>query len=223
MAKKKIIKKKVTSKISQTRAPAAGKSSLTKYVVPDDGPLNLMVASTVYSFGDQLTQLCGILSAYGYNVINSHIGTVRVPHGRNNTQACLDAVSQCHVFLGIIRPHYSSGITHKEIKEAIRLNRPRWFVTHSYVTFSRQLFRQYRWDSKKKEAIPLTIPFAKTPVMDSLRVIDMYEDAINVGGDIDQRRWAQEFFSFSELLKFVETNFRDHEWIRKQCKIGVTP
>jgi len=167
-----------------------------------------------------LSQLCAILKSYGYNVINSHIGTVRVPSGRSNTQACLDAVDQCHVFFGIIRQFYGSGITHKEISQAIKLNRPRWFATHSYVTFSRQVFRQYRWDSKKKQVTPLTIPFAKTPVMDSLGVIEMYEEAINSTGAIDQRKWAQDFFHFSELLTFVETNFHDHEWVREQCKGG---
>ncbi len=189
--------------------------------MPDDGPLNLMVASTVYGFETELSQLCGILGTYGYNVINSHIGTVRVPRGKSNTQACLEAVGQCHVFLGIIRQFYGSGITHKEIKEAIELDRPRWFVTHSYVTFSRQVFRQYRWDNKKKKVIPLTIPFKKTPVLDNLGVIEMYEDAINAEGEIDERKWAQSFFHFPELMKFVETNFRDHEWMREQCKEGT--
>ena len=81
--------------------------------------------------------------------------------------------------------------------------------------------RQYRWDNKKKKVIPLTIPFKKTPVLDNLGVIEMYEDAINAEGEIDERKWAQSFFHFPELMKFVETNFRDHEWMREQCKEGT--
>jgi hypothetical protein len=39
--------------------------------VPSPLPLNLMVASTVYHFEDQLAQLCGVLSGFGFKVWNS--------------------------------------------------------------------------------------------------------------------------------------------------------
>ena len=214
-AAKKSKSKKAAKKTAKVKKKPAKKK--TKTTIPKTGPLKLMVASTVYGFETEITQLCGILSAYGYDILNSHIGTIRVPHRTNPTQACVKAVGQCHVFLGIGRPFYGSGITHKEFSEAIRLDKPRWFVTHSYVTFSRQLFRQYKYDKKKKKPIPLSITFEKTPVMDDLRVIDMYEEAICASAGIDDRRWAQEFFHFAELLTFVETNFKDLEWMREQC------
>ena len=59
--------------------------------------------------------------------------------------------------------------------------------------------------------------------MDDLRVIDMYEEAICASAGIDDRRWAQEFFHFAELLTFVETNFKDLEWMREQCLEGNKP
>lgn len=182
-----------------------------------------MVASTVYGFDTELRQLCAVLKAYGYDVLNSHMGTVRVPHGKSNIQACVDAVGECHVFFGIIRPFYGSGITHAEVKEAIRLDRPRWFVAHSYVAFCRQLFRQYKAVPTQPKTLPVSIPFSKTPVMDNLKVIDMYEDAIDASGGIDERKWAQEYFDFSELMVYVETNFKNHEWIRQECMKGVMP
>ena len=43
--------------------------------------LKIMVASSVYGFTDQLEQIAAILKRYRYDVINSHLGTVRIgPH-----------------------------------------------------------------------------------------------------------------------------------------------
>ena len=231
MAKKKTTKrapKKKTAKRKKAKATRkVAKKKTTKkkkvvkkkpHTVPATGPLKMMVASTVYGFQTELTQLCAVLQTYGYDVLNSHIRKIRVPHGKSNNQACLDAVGECHVFLGVIRQYYGSGITHNEIKEAKKLDRPRWFVAHAFVPFSQQVFRQYKKSKKQKKTLPVSISFSKTSVMDNLKVIDMYEDAINVEGE---RKWAQEFFEFSDLLEFVETNFKDHEWIRQQC-LGAT-
>lgn len=185
--------------------------------------LKIMIASTVYGFETEVSQLCGVLNSFGYEVLNSHIGTIRKPKGPGNVKACLDAVEQCDLFFGIIRQHYSSGITHKEIKEAIRLDKPRWFVAHAYVTFARQVFRQYRFNKNGTMKKKPDIEFQKTPVMDDLRVIDMYDDAICATKPMNERDWAQEFFHFNELLTYVDTTFKDVDWIRKQCTGGKTP
>lgn len=220
--KKKTAGKKKTTK--KTKATKKRKTTKKKpYTVPATGPLKMMVASTVYGFQTELTQLCAVLKSYGYEVLNSHIRKIRVPHGKSNNQACLDAVGECHVFFGVIRQHYGSGITHNEIKEAKKLDRPRWFVAHAFVPFSQQVFRQYKKSKKQKKTLPVSISFSKTSVMDNLKVIDMYEDAINVEGADHERKWAQEFFEFSDLLEFVETNFKDHEWVRSECLKGVSP
>ncbi|HUG71696.1 MAG TPA: DUF4062 domain-containing protein [Pirellulaceae bacterium] len=182
--------------------------------------LKIMVASSVYGFETEVAQLCGVLTTYGYEVFNSHIGTIRKPAGVSNTRACLDAVAHSDLFFGIIRPYYGSGITHKEIKEAIRLDTPRWFVAHAYVTFLRQMFKQYRFnDDGTRKAIP-SIIYRKTAVMDDLRVIDMYDDAIRADKPANERDWAQPYFHFNELLTYVETTFKDIQWIRQQCTGG---
>lgn len=225
--KKKTVKRKkakATKKAAKKKTAKKKKTVKKKpYAVPATGPLKLMVASTVYGFETEINQLCAVLKTYGYDVLNSHFKTIRVPHGKSNNQACLDAVGECHVFLGVIRQFYGSGITHNEINEAKRLDRPRWFVAHAFVPFSRQVFRQFKKTKKQKKTLPISIPFAKTPVMDNLKVVEMYEDAIHVDGPDAERKWAQEFCEFSDLLKFVETNFKDHEWVRSECLKGVRP
>jgi len=72
--------------------------------------LKLMVASTVYHFEDQLRQICAVLTGFGYEVLNSHIGTIQVHPGRSNQENCVAAASECDAFLGIIRPFYGSGV-----------------------------------------------------------------------------------------------------------------
>src|SRR2546421_11659755 len=84
--------------------------------------LKLMLASTVYGFQTEISQLFGVLKAYGYDVLNSHMNTIAGIPGKSNTEACLEAVQSCDAFFGIIRPLYSSGITHKEISKALELN-----------------------------------------------------------------------------------------------------
>ncbi|WP_395138856.1 hypothetical protein [Armatimonas sp.] len=39
-------------------------------------PIKIMVSSSVYGFEDTLTQLCAVLESYGYEVLNSHYGTI---------------------------------------------------------------------------------------------------------------------------------------------------
>ena len=95
-----------------------------------DGNIEIMVASTVYGFEDQLSAICATISTLDYAVINSHIGTVRVNPNKTNLDNCLNAVRQCDVFVGIIRPFYGTGnikernITFEEMKLAIKLNKP---------------------------------------------------------------------------------------------------
>jgi hypothetical protein len=74
-----------------------------------DKQIEIMVASTVYGFEDQISTICATLSTLEYAVINSHIGTVKVDPKKSNINNCLDAVRQCDAFIGIIRPYYGTG------------------------------------------------------------------------------------------------------------------
>jgi hypothetical protein len=179
--------------------------------------INIMVASTVYHNRDLLLQICGILNTYGYHVINSEYGTLHPPLGMNNTEACIAAVAECDIFFGIINPMYSTGITHLEFQRAITIDKPRRFIAHSFVTFSRKLLAQYMYsDAGKTQRNDFEIQ--STSVMDSVKVIDMYNDAVQINLAYEERKyhWVQEFFRPDEALRHVETLFRDIKRVERE-------
>lgn len=179
--------------------------------------IKIMVASTVYQNRDLLLQICGILNNYGYHVINSEYGTVYPPLGMNNIDACIAAVGECDIFFGIINPMYSTGITHLEFQRAIEINKPRRFIAHSFVTFSRKLLAQYMYaDAAKNQRNNFEIQ--TTSVMDSVKVIDMYNDAVQINLAYEERKyhWVQEFFRPDEALRHVDTLFRDIKRVERE-------
>lgn len=176
-----------------------------------------MIASTVYQNRDLLLQICGILNTYGYHVINSEYGTLHPTLGMNNTEACIAAVAECDIFFGIINPMYSTGITHLEFKQAIAINKPRRYIAHSFVTFSRKLLAQYMYvDTTKTKRNDFEIQ--ATSVMDSVKVIDMYNDAVQINLPYEERKyhWVQEFFRPDEALRHIETLFRDIKRVKRE-------
>ncbi|MEA2103545.1 MAG: DUF4062 domain-containing protein [Candidatus Cloacimonadota bacterium] len=171
--------------------------------------LKLMVSSTVYDSESDLDQIEAILQGFGYKVIMSKNGTVYVPADMSNEDACLKAVEECDLFLGIIFPRYGSGITHKEILKAIELDKPRWFISHHYVTFARTLFKQFMYNADKSRNEDFH--YNSTSVLDKLEVIEMYNDAIQNNIPFEQRKsnWAHPFFNTSDIFPFLETQFKD--------------
>lgn len=170
--------------------------------------LKIMVSSTVYHFKTEIEQLCATLSGYKYQVLNSHIGTIYSIPGKSPEESCLAAVKECDFFFGIILPFYGSGITHKELQKAIEINKPRGFLAHHDVAFSRQLLQQFMYDADgNRNDFKLN---NKTAVLDDLRVIDMYNDAVGDGKPLNKRLWAQEFYNYSlDGASFVVTQFGD--------------
>jgi len=159
-----------------------------------------MVSSTVYGSESDLDVLYATLTGFGYEVIMSKEGNVYVPAGSSPEEACLKAVEDCDLFLGIIFPRYGSGITHKEFQKAKSLGRPRWFAVHHYVTFARKLLQPYRYTGAARNP---AFTFVPTSVLDSEKVIDMYEDI--------KTSWAQGFFKFADILLYIDTQFKDIE------------
>ena len=127
------------------------------------------------------------------------------------------------MFFGIIRPFYGSGkvgarsIVHEEMLRAVRLSKPRWFVVHGHVAFARQLLRQYRFRDKGKRNPRFT--FRKTPVMDDVRVLDLYEDVTRSDIPVERRtgQWVQPFHALGDILGFVKTNLSDLPNVRAIC------
>ena len=177
--------------------------------------VKIMVSSTVYGFEKDLRVMCATIESYKsvqyeYKVINSHIGSVYVAPGVSNAEACLRAVTECDFFFGIIMPRYGSGITHQEFTRAIEQDKPRGFLSHYSVRFARELLAQYMYTDIKNRVLNPAFQFTKTPVFEDARIIDMYNEAIQDGKPLEQRRWAHEFGHFDgDEMKFIETEFKD--------------
>lgn len=179
--------------------PVKKKAVAKKAVVPKKKQLTIMVSSTVYGTEADLDQIAAILrQQFGYKVIMSKEGSVYVPVGFTPEQACLKAVNDCDLFFGIIFPRYGSGITHKEFLEANRLDKPRWFISHEKIEYLRKLL-QPKMYTKKGKRTKFSIP--KTTVLDSIKVVDMYNDV--------RANWVQSFTQLSEVMIFLETQFGD--------------
>lgn len=182
-------------------------------------PVKVMVSSTVHHYEYQLTQVEAILRGYRYEVISSPAGTVPVQLGAHNFDACLRAVESCDVFLGIIRGAYGSGrapgqpsITHLEIRHAIKLDKPRLFAIEQKVDTARQLLRPLL---KDRSGNPIwgyaDDVFKGNPIIDDLRVLEMYDEALLSGTPLMQRtnHWCQPYRDDARLLEFIKAQFRD--------------
>ena len=183
-----------------------------------------MIASTVYDFEDQISAIVAQLTSMGYEALNSHTGTIKINPELSNLENCLNAVDECDLFLGIIRPYYGSGnigdknITFEEIKRAIELKKPYWFLVHRDVVFARQLFKKMKAkDNSKKFFDVIDI---KPDKFFDYRCIDIYEHVIKQGIPIELRNgnWAQEFSRLDEALTYINTQFSDKEFIKNVLK-----
>ncbi len=173
-----------------------------------------MVSSTVYGSQNDLDQIAAILrQQFNYEVIMSKEGSVYVPidYIDNPEAACLQAVNDCDLFLGIIFPRYGSGITHKEFLKAVELNKPRWFVAHEKIEFLRKLFQPYLVDENKNRT---NFELKKNSILDSIKVVDMYNDI--------RHNWVQTFSNIGELMFFIEQQFKDQEKRVKELQKLVT-
>ena len=177
--------------------------------------VKIMVGSTVYGFEDQLSQIVAQLNTLDYHVLNSHYGSIKVNPNLSNLENCLNAVEECDLFLGIIRPYYGTGnigdknITFEEIKKAIELKKPYWFLVHRDVVFARNLFKKIHLQSGDKIVV-------KDNKLFDEKCIDIYEYVIkNHITDLALRNgnWAQEFYRLDEMMTYINAQFTDKEFI----------
>lgn len=183
--------------------------------------LKIMVASTIFGFEDQLDQICSTLQGYGYEVWNSHFKTIPVHPGLSNTENCLLAVDKCDMLFGIIRPRYGAipngelSITHQEMRRAIVLKKPKWFIAHRDISIARQILKQYMYQADGRPNTDFI--FRKTEVFDDIRLIDLYNDTILNDMPPAERigHWVDEYFRLGDILKCIETQFRDKKrvWV----------
>jgi len=186
----------------------------------------IMVSSAVYGIEELLEIIFGILNTAGFTVWMSHKGTVPVDPNKSNFDNCLEAVRGCDLFLGILTTSYGSGkdgdglsITHQEVLEALKLDKPRWFLAHHDLIFARGLLRDLGYKTSKARA-DLTLQGKK--LVEDLRVIDMYESVIQAEKKLADRKgnWAQPFANDDDAKIFVVSQFLRHgdaeEFVRQQ-------
>ena len=173
---------------------------------------NIMVSTSVYGFENEILQICALLHELGCNVWNSHLGTIKVNPRLSNLENCLKAVEDCDLFLGIIRTQCGTGyidgknITFEEMKKAIELKKPYWFLVHRDVVFARQLF--------KKMEHPENVVFKDKKFFDPL-CMEMYDYVIQSGTPVEARKgnWVQPFFAFEDMTTYLNTQFGDKGFI----------
>lgn len=180
--------------------------------------IKVLVASTIYGFEDQLASIYAQLDSYGYDVLNSSMGTIYAGADKSNLQNCLEAVEECDAFIGIIRPNYGSGvigetsITHEEVLKAILLKKARWFLVDSKVTFARQLLN--KCDIVDRHTLkPLkteNIVVRPNTVID-VRCIDIYNAVTKDKVPAKERigHWAQEYYDLPGIQRYIEGQFKD--------------
>lgn len=191
--------------------------------------LTILVSSSVYDIEELLERTHAVLTEFGYEVWMSHKGTMPVLPNLSNFENCLAAVEACDLFLGIITPAYGSGkdkkeprsIIHEELLKAIKLNKPRWILAHDHVVFARSLLSNLGYGTPKDRA---TLSLRKTPLLEDLRVIDMYEAAIRHDIQLRNRKgnWVQGFVSVDDALLFGSAQFYRYQevedFLRRQLK-----
>lgn len=189
--------------------------------------IKVFVASTVYNFEYVLRQVYELLDSYGYDVCMSHMGTILLDSSKSNLNNCINAVNECDVFVGFIRPDYGSGvlekggksITHFEFETAYQREIPRFVLADYRVVFTRSLFRDsfVVEDSTAKRIDFDQISFENNKVMDT-RCIRMYNEAIKDKEKPASKRtgnWVQEYISYDDIKMHLESQFKYPERIKK--------
>ena len=191
--------------------------------------LTVLVSSTVYGFEELLDRVYALLTGFGYEVWMSHKGTVPVRSDRTAFENCLAAVETCDLFLGIITPNYGSGqdkqkpnelsITHQEVRRAIELKKPRWLLAHEHVVFARSLLINLGYKDKGSRK-KLAATYRGTPILDDLRVLDLYEEAIVDEIPLSERdgNWVQKYRSVEDGSLFVASQFFRYQEVEQFIK-----
>ena len=182
-----------------------------------DCKIEIMVASSVYGYEDQLNQICGLFEQMGYHPVNSHYKTMPTDPSKSNLENCLVATQNCDAFFGILRPFYGSGIigdtsiTHEEMKLAINLKKPRWFIAHRDIRVARVLLNQYMFNDDGTRNNDFQ--YQSTKLLDDIRLIDLYNDTIQNDIPAEERvgHWTEEYFDLNDIKKVIQTQFSDQD------------
>lgn len=208
--------------------------------------IKVFVSSTVYDFETQLTDVFAMLDSMGYDVYMSKKGTIPLDSTLNTFVNCVEAVTECDVFLSFIRPLLGSGIykgeeksvTEQEIDAAIACGMPRFVMADYRVEYAHKFLSMMQLEP---ENIPAVIVKHKKEnggqkeyhVPNNLihpHAVRMYRTAVRRQVRPESNRtgnWVQPFHTVSEyselndIRTFIEAQFHDVERIRgliAKCK-----
>lgn len=188
--------------------------------------IKIFIASTVYNFQTELNNIYKLLDSYGYDVNNSHKGTFLVDSSESNLDNCINAVKNCDVFIGFIRPDYGSGvlekggksITHLEFETASSLKIPRFIMADYRVPFTRSLIRKATVKPNEDIVIQLNssnVNFNDNKIMD-IRCVQLYEDMVKDKiPPLDRKgNWIQEYTNLDDIMLYIESQFKYPERIK---------
>lgn len=161
----------------------------------------------------------GLFKQMGYQPINSHYKTMPTDPSKSNMDNCLEATKNADIMFGVIRPYYGTGvigdtsITHEEMKLAIALKKPHWFIAHRDIRVARVLLKLYMYlddGSKNPDFV-----YKSNKLLDDVRLIDLYNETIQDGVPPEERigHWTEEYFEYSDIKKVIETQFSDKDRI----------
>lgn len=188
--------------------------------------IKVFVASTVYNFQTELNKIYELLDGYGYDVLNSHKGSLLIDSSESNLQNCIDAVNECDVFVGFIRPDYGSGvlekggksITHIEFETAVARKIPRFIMADYRVTFTRSLIRKADVENSgtKININSGNIHFNDNKIMD-IRCVQLYEEMVKDKMPPITRKgnWVQEYVNLEDIRLHLDSQFKYPDRIKK--------
>lgn len=196
--------------------------------------IKVFVSSTVYDFEATLNRMFATLDSYGYDVYMSKAGTIPIDSRRSNLVNCVEAVDECDVFLGIIRPLVGSGvlkkgersITAQEFDRAFELPMTRFVLADYRVAFAHDFLRLVRQDlttipdyyaKKETQEYGSEVEVRKPNLTIHAEPVDLYRLAIqNHIRPAEDRigNWAQPYKDESDIMRFIEFQFKNVERIK---------
>jgi hypothetical protein len=195
--------------------------------------IRVFVSSTVYEFETELSRVFAQLDGYGYDVCMSKEGTIPLDSRLSNLVNCVNAVEDCQVFLGIIRPLLGTGIlepngrsiTAQEFDRAIEIGMPRFVLADYRVEFAHKFLKlmgqdlaaipNYKERTVKRDGN--MVVERKPNLIVHGECVDVYRKAIqdNVPRPMDRiGNWAQPYKDYQDISRFVEAQFQNVERIK---------
>lgn len=195
--------------------------------------IRVFVSSTVYEFETELSRVFAQLDGYGYDVCMSKEGTVPLNSRLSNLVNCVNAVEECHVFLGIIRPLTGTGIletngrsiTAQEFDRAIEIGMPRFVLADYRVEFAHKFLKLMGQDLaaipnyKEREVTRdgKKVWERKPNLIVHGECVDVYRKTVqdHVPRPMDRvGNWAQPYKDYDDISRFVEAQFQNVERIK---------